>query len=171
MPYDLGLPLAGLGTLLGGYGQYQAGQESGEATEHNARLLRQRAAATAMASEAETTAMGRGARRLKATQEAGFAASGAQLGAGTPLMVMAEQAGEMQRDILERRRTRAIEEQQLRSQAAYMSEQAKRQKKKGKWGGLGTIVGGGLGFALGGPGGAAIGSKLGGGIGSSIGGR
>jgi hypothetical protein len=161
---------AGLGVGMSGYGQYQAGQEAGEATEYNAMLMRQRAAATRDASKAETTAMGKRARRLKSTQEAVYSGTGAQIGAGTPLMVMAEQAGEMQRDILERRRTRMIEEQQLRSRADYMSEQAKKQKKSGKWGGLGTIVGGGLGLALGGPAGAVLGSQLGGGLGGALGG-
>lgn len=147
------LGLAGVG--MGAYGQYQAGQAQNATARYNARLMEQRAVATEQAMEWETTRMHDQARRLKAEQEAGFLKSGARIDAGTPLLVLAEQAGEMEMDVLQQRRNRMIEAQNLRQQGAMMKYQGKQAKKAGTLGAMTTLLGGaGKTYLMGGFGGS-----------------
>ena len=122
------LPLLIAGAALGAYGQIQAGNAADKVANYNSDILRQRAKLTEQAMQSETERMHKQARSLKATQEVGFAKSGAVVSSGTPLMVFAEQAGEMEKDVLQMRRNKMIEAQGLRSEAAmakYEGEQAK----------------------------------------------
>ena len=131
------------GAGLGAYGQYSAGQQAEAVGKYNAAIERQKAQLVEQASASETTRAHQAARRLKGSQMAAFAASGAELSSGTPLLVMAEQAGAMEMDILEQRRTRAIEAQGLRSQATMMEFEGKQAKRAGTMSAFTTLLGGG----------------------------
>ena len=113
----LGAALAVGGTALSAFGSYKAGKEQREARRAQSRLLKQKASMTEEVMGEETILMTERARKMKASQRAIAAKMGAEVGEGTPLMVLAEQAGEMQRDILEQRRTRMREALALRQQA------------------------------------------------------
>ena len=105
------------GTGLQVYGQYQAGKAQEEAAEYNAEVARQRAEATRSAMASETSLAHKRARRLKAEQRAAYAKSGALPSAGTPLLVMLEQAGEIEQDIMTQRYNRMLEARGHESQA------------------------------------------------------
>lgn len=119
-----------MGDFVTGYGQYMGGRAQNEAARYNARLLQQQAAATRIASESETEMMVDEKRRMMATQEAIAAKSGGAM-EGTPLMVLTEQAGIMQRNILEQRRNREIEARGLLAQAEMSKWEGKQAKRAG----------------------------------------
>ena len=137
------LAVAGFaGSALGAAGTYLGGVQQEKMAKYNAAVMMQRAKATRQAMESETRLMAEGARRTTASQTAAYAKSGASISGGTPLLVLAEQAGKMQLDILEQRRNRMIEEQQYKSQAAMLRYQGKQAKMAGIIGAGSTILGG-----------------------------
>ena len=130
------------GSALSAYGTYKAGRQAKDNAYYNAKLKEQQAKLTREAMATETAGAHRDARRMKATQEAGYASSGAVVGEGTPLLVLAEQAGAMERDILNDRRTRMLEEQGLQSEARMLRYEGKQAKKAGTIGAVSTLLGG-----------------------------
>lgn len=134
------LSMAGAG--IGAFGQYQGGRAQRQASNYNARLMDLRAKATEQAMESDTRRMTDRARRMQATQRAAYAKSGAQITSGTPLLVMAEQAAEMDRDLLEYRRGKMIEAQQLRSGAEMKRWEGSQAQRAGTIGAFGTLLGG-----------------------------
>ena len=121
------------------YGQYQAGkaQEQAakaqqQAADYNAAVARRRAEATEAVMESETSAAHKRARRLKAEQRAAYAASGALPSTGTPLLVMLEQAGETEQDIMTSRYNRMLEAQGYGSQAKMREWEGKMREWEGK---------------------------------------
>jgi hypothetical protein len=157
---------AGIG--LGAFGQLRAGQESASALRYNASLMEQRERVIGQLSESETEIAQKSGRRLRGTQLAMAAKSGAEITSGTPLLLLAEQAGEMQRDIFEQRRTRMIQQQQAKEQARMLRYRAKKAKRRGIGSAIGTALGGAAGFLVGGPGGASVGASLGGQLGGAV---
>ena len=115
-----------VGTGLNIFGTETSIQQQRETGRLNQRLLYQQAELQEQAMERETEIATEQARRTKAAQYASYAKSGAMPTEGTPLLVMVEQSGEMQRDILENRRNRMIQAQGLRYQGDVTYEQAKR---------------------------------------------
>ena len=155
--------------IVGVAGGAMQGKAARETAFYNAKVLQQKADSVAQAKEADTKTLQRESRRLKSEQVAGYSKSGAMIGQGTPLLVMAEQAGDMQRDILNYRRNRLIEEQQLRSEAEAMRWSGRMQQRGAI---LGGITGGaqGMGTILGnsgGGGGSTAGAGMSGTYGSS----
>jgi len=138
------------GTGLEAYGKYQAGRAENDMSRYNARLLDLKARGAEMAMESETGLAHERARELKATQRARYGTSGAEVSSGTPLLVLAEQAGKMERDIMSARRTRMIEAQQYRDAARMKRWEGKQAKRSGVMGAVGTVLGGagGLGLAF-----------------------
>ena len=139
----MGAFMAVLGAGMGAYGKYQAGRAQNAAARYSAKIKGQQARLTEQEMESETTRSHEEARRLKGSQLAAFAKSGAQDSSGTPLLVMAEQAGEMEMDILEQRRNRMIEAEGLRSEAEMLKWQGKQAKRAGTIGAFSTLLGGG----------------------------
>lgn len=131
------------GSALGAYGQFQQGMAANATANYNARLREQQAVLTEQAMATETTRAHEDARRLKATQEAQYGTSGAVVSEGTPLLVLAEQAGLMEKDILNQRRNRTIEAQGLRSEAAMLRYEGKMARRAGNIGAVSTLLGGG----------------------------
>lgn len=138
----IGAIMMGLGAGLGAYGKIQGGRNERRIAEYNAQLMEQRAVASEQAQDIEREMMTDRARKLKAEQTAGMAKSGAMLSSGTPLMVLAEQSADMQRDITQQQRNRMIEQQQLRSQGEMLKYQGKLASRAGLIGGAASILGG-----------------------------
>jgi hypothetical protein len=141
-----GMGLGILGTGLSAYGTYESGMQQRQAYEAQEGMLRQRAEAVESAMGTETTKAHEQARKLKASQVAAYAKSGAEISSGTPLLVLAEQAGEMERDILEQRRNRMIQAQGLRHQADVAKYQGRMASRAGILGAGGTLLGGAAGL-------------------------
>jgi hypothetical protein len=117
------------GTAVSAYGTYQAGQAQKAMGKYNADLAKNEAIAKEQQSRFESLQMQKDKERLTAAQRAGFAKGGSMITEGTPLLLMAEQAGTMELDILNNQRNRAMEAQALRSQAKldiYAGNQAAR---------------------------------------------
>lgn len=140
---------------LSAFGSYAGGMAQRRTAEYNSRILQQKARMVEQVSAEETSQMHKEGRRLKASQTSGYAKSGAMIGSGTPLMVLAEQAGEMEMDVLKQRRNRAIEAQGLRSQAEMLRIQGKQASRAGIIGAGTALLGtaGKAGMAMGSPGG------------------
>jgi len=119
-----GMIMQGIGMGLDVYGTEMAVASEREAGKYNKRLLRRQAKLTAQAMARETEQMTAQGRRMKATQAAGYAKSGAVATGDTPLLVMVEQSGAMNRDILEARRNKKIQIAGLKHQAKVVQRQA-----------------------------------------------
>ena len=131
--------LVGGGMALQAGSSYMAGQAEDAASKHNEGILRKQAVMTEQAMESETSRMHDDARKMKATQRAIASGMGARTDTGTPLLVLAEEAGKMELDILEHRRNRTIEAMGLRSQAD-MEKYNRKQAKFGRILGMGGTL-------------------------------
>jgi hypothetical protein len=137
----------GLGTAFNILGSEVSGSGERASGRYNKKLLYQRAKMEEQAMERETELATKSGRRLKASQYASYAKSGAVPTSGTPLLAMVEQSGDMQRDILENRRNRMIQAAGYRHQGDVALEQAKQASRAtrisaltqelGKWGSMG----------------------------------
>ena len=134
--------LAVVGTAASAYGQYQAGQAAKATGKYNAVLAMNEAKAKEQQSHIESQQMQKQKERLIASQRAGFAKGGSTITEGTPLLLMAEQAGTAELDILNQQRNRAMEATALRSEASLQMYQGKQASKAGKIGAAGTLLGG-----------------------------
>jgi hypothetical protein len=130
-----------------------------EAGRHNKKLLYQQAEMQEQAMERETEFATEAGRRQKASTLAAYAKSGATIDSGTPLLAMVEQSGNIQRDILERRRNRMIHAAGLRHQGDVALVQAKREAYATRLSGMQRNLGrGGSMFSMGMGGGGGGGS-------------
>lgn len=119
--------LSAIGTGVSAYSSYQSGKAQQAAANYNAKLAENEALAAEQATRAETQRMRTQAKRTSASQRASYAKSGAVISEGTPLITMAEQAGEMELDILNTQRTGYNSAQASRNQAKlykYTGKQA-----------------------------------------------
>jgi hypothetical protein len=135
-----------VGAGVSAYGMYQSGQAQKAMGKYNADLAKNEAIAKEQQSRFESLQMQKDKERLTAAQRAGFAKGGSMITEGTPLLLMAEQAGTMELDILNNQRNRAMEAQALRSQSKldlYAGNQAARAANIG----AGATVLSGLGSA------------------------
>jgi hypothetical protein len=107
-----------------------------EAGKHNKTLLYQQAEMQEQAMRRETDIATERGRKLKAAQYAAYAKSGAVATEETPLLVMLEQTGDIQRDINENRRNRMIQAEGLRHMGDITYQQAKRQGYATRLGGM-----------------------------------
>ena len=140
------------GTGLAAYGQYEAGQQAKATANYNAKLAENEAKAKEQQAHVESQQMQKQKERLIASQRAGFAKGGAVITEGTPLLLMAEQAGEAELDILQNQRNRAMEATALKSEASLQKYQGKQAARAANIGAIGTVIGGvgGLAGQLGG---------------------
>ena len=130
------------GTALGAYGQYQAGQSAEAMANYNAKLANNEATAKEQQSHFETLEMSKQRDRLLASQRAYAAKTGAMISEGTPLLLMAEQAGEAELDILNNQRNRMLEAQALKSQATLDRYSGAQASYAGKVGAFSTLLSG-----------------------------
>ena len=136
-----------VGAGISAYGKYQSGQAQKAMADYNAKLAENEAIAKEQQAHAESLQMRKDKERLQASQRAGFAKSGAIITEGTPLLVMAEQAGIMELDILNAQRNRALESSALRSQATLDKYAGKQAATAGTIGAGATLLSG-VGSAL-----------------------
>ena len=131
-----------VGAGVSAYGQYQAGQSQKSMANYSAKLAENEAIAKEQQSHAESLQMRKDMERMKASQRAGYAKSGAIQTEGTPLLVMAEQAGMMELDVLNYQRNRALEASSLRQQASMYKYEGKQAARAATIGAVGTFLGG-----------------------------
>jgi hypothetical protein len=129
IPYAL-MGVSAIGALSGSQAQVQAGNASAATAEHNAqvaeynaRVMEENAKATELASEYEADKMKRESRRLEARQRTLYSAAGVTT-EGSPLLVMAEDAGIAAKDIYMTRYSGRVKAQQYRSQAEVLKSNA-----------------------------------------------
>ena len=138
----IGTGIALVGTAVSVYGMYEQGQAAEATADYNAKLAENEAIAKEQQAHAESMQMQKNKERLLASQRAGFAKSGAVGTEGTPLLLMAEQAGTAELDILNQQRNRAMEATALRSEADLQRFQGKSAARAGAIGAAGTALSG-----------------------------
>ena len=134
--------LAVAGTAVSLYGQNQASKAAEATGKYNAKLAENEAIAKEQQAHVESQQMQKDKERLAASQRAGFAKGGAVITEGTPLLLMAEQAGNAELDILNQQRNRAMEASGLRAEGAMSLYEGKQARKAGKIGMIGTTLSG-----------------------------
>lgn len=136
-----------IGAGIGAASEWEAGEAKQAVRRHNRDLLLQGAEMTREAKSTETRRMRESAQRLKAEQTAGYAKSGAVISEGTPLITVVEQAGKMERDILEQRRNYEIAARGMEHEAEMQEYYGKMEKRQGQVGAFQTLFnsGGGQG--------------------------
>jgi hypothetical protein len=138
----VGVVLQAGGTALSAYGSYQSGQAQKGMANYNAKLAENEAAAKEQQAHFETLQMSKERDRALASQRAALGSSGAMVSEGTPLLLMAEQAGNFELDILMQQRNRALEASALRSQATLDRFAGKQASYAGTMGAFTTVLGG-----------------------------
>jgi hypothetical protein len=131
-----------VGTAVAAYGQHEAGQASKATGKYNAKLAENEAKATEQKAHVESQQMQRNKERLIASQRAGFAKGGAAITTGTPLLLMAEQAGNAELDILNLQRNRAMEATALKSEATLSKFKGKQAARSANIQAGTTVIGG-----------------------------
>jgi hypothetical protein len=130
-----------VGGALTAYSQHQAGQAAKATGKYNAKLAENEAIAAEQQSHVESQQMQKNKERLIASQRAGFAKGGAVITEGTPLLLMAEQAGNAELDILQNQRNRAMQGTSLLSQAEMSKWQGNQAARAANIGAAGTVIG------------------------------
>jgi hypothetical protein len=113
-----GLALTAIGTGVSIYSQQQQGKVAANAAEANAKMAQQQAANLDLENRENIRRQRIENQRLLSRQRAGFAASGVQIGTGTPLEVQAETAGILELDLLDQNRASQIQQSNLFYQAS-----------------------------------------------------
>jgi len=114
-----------MGTGMSMWSSYMAGRAAKQAANYNAAIKEQKRELIGQAMAAETTEGHKQARKMKASQRAAYLKGGTTTSSGTSLAVLVEQAGKMEGDIMERRRTRMLQMAGLTSEAAQLRYQGK----------------------------------------------
>ncbi len=136
----IGVTLAS--TAVAAYGQKKAGQAAKATSKYNAKLAENEATAKEQQAHIESQQMRKDQKRLAAAQRAGFAKGGAVITTGTPLLLMAEQAGIAELDILNQQRNRAMEATSLRSEASLSKFQGSQAARAANIQTGATVIGG-----------------------------
>ncbi len=131
-----------VGTGLSAYGSYQSGQAQKGMANYNAKLAENEAIAKEQQSHFESLQMAKERDRALASQRAALGSSGAMVSEGTPLLLMAEQAGNFELDSLMQQRNRALEASALRSQATLDRFAGKQAAYAGTMGAFTTVLSG-----------------------------
>ena len=136
----VGVAVAVVGGAFSAYGTYEQGQASKATANYNAKLAENEAKAKEQQAHVESQQMQKQKERLIAAQRAGFAKGGAVITEGTPLLLMAEQAGEAELDILNQQRNRAMEATSLKSEATLQKYQGKQTARAANIQAAGTVL-------------------------------
>jgi hypothetical protein len=136
------LAIGAIGTGLSVYGQYQQGQAAASAAEANAKMAQQQAANLDLENRENIRRQRIENQRLLSRQRAGFAASGVQIGTGSPLEVQAETAGILELDLLDQNRASQIQQNNLFYQAGADRASASNYRNAGTLSAAGSLFGG-----------------------------
>lgn len=132
----------GAGTLMGAVSQLQAGFASEKANKYNAKVMEANAQAAERAANYKAQILQRQHRQLMGHQRAMYSKAGVDLGSGSPLDVLTEDAGLMAEDVFMTRYQGEVEATGFRNQARAYRQQGKNAKMGGIFGTIGTLVGG-----------------------------
>lgn len=142
------LVLAGLGTMaagqvMQGMAAKQAGKDEASLAEYNARVMESQAKAKEEQTLAIQKRQAEAAARVQSSLEAELGASGVVSTAGTPLLVQAKQASELELENLMIGYEGQVEAERYRSQAAGERYKGKLAKRRGKNEMFGSLLGAG----------------------------
>jgi len=118
-----GLILGGIGTGLAAVSTYRQVQAQNAAAEYNARAAEMQARQAQVRASREEAELRRRGRRLIGQQRVGFAASGVELGTGTPEIVNEQTEVGIEQDALDIRYNLALEQYGFKSQARLLRAQ------------------------------------------------
>ena len=119
------------GAGLTAYGQYSAGKSQKAMADYNAQLAENEAIEKRQQTQADIESMRIQKDKMKSRQRAQYAKTGAVVTEGTPLLAQAEEAGLMELDILNRRRTGQMDVQSSLSEAELSKHQGKQAYRAG----------------------------------------
>mgnify|MGYP006982876099 CR=1 FL=1 len=128
-----------VGAGVSAYSSYQSGQATKRLMDYNAKLANQDAMVRERDGRILANAQRDQNRRLLAKQRALYGAAGVDM-TGTPLLVEAEQAGQLEMAALEVERTASIEAGRYRQQAVIDRMQGKQAAIAGGLNAAGTIL-------------------------------
>lgn len=114
------------------YGAYQQGQAQEAMSKYNAKIAENEAIGRQQAIEAESRELARGQREMKARQRTSISGRGGLM-AGTDLLLLAEQAKNMQLDQLELSRQQDLAGVRGASEAAMSRYKGATAASAGKW--------------------------------------
>ena len=110
-----------------------AGNEQKKQGEYNAKVLAEQAKAEQQKADYEASLLKRNAEKLKARQRHAYLSSGVDVSEGTPLIVMSEQAKELEMDAMAIRYGGNVEAARARQAARYSRYQGKSGQRAGYW--------------------------------------
>lgn len=128
-----------IGAGVSAYSSYQSGQATQRLMNYNAKLAEQDAMVRERDGRILSNAQRDQNRRLLARQRALYAKSGVDM-TGTPLLVQAEQAGQLEMAALEVERQGSIEAGRARQQATLDRMQGRAASRAGTLNAAGTIL-------------------------------
>lgn len=144
----MGLEALGIGLMAGGqiYGGIAAAQEAASAqamANYNAAVMEQQAKATEQKAAFEQKRQAEEAERIKSTMQAEMGEAGAVTTAGTPLMIQAKQASELELKNLMIGYEGMTEAARARSEAAGYKMEGKMARRRGRAAMIGGFLGAG----------------------------
>jgi len=131
-----------VGAGVSAYSSYQTGKATQRINEYNAQLADQEAADASRDGRILANSQRAANAKIQARQRALFAKGGVVGGTGSPLLVLAEQAGELEMGALEVQRTANAEAGRLKSQAVLDRMAGKAARQAGTLNAGATILSG-----------------------------
>lgn len=129
-----------VGSLVSAVSQYQAGQAQKDAYKANARMAAQEAEAIDVSTNYKVQKEKEKARALSARQRVLYAKAGVDLSSGSPLLVMAEDAGRMEEDIYMTQYAGDVQALKARNQASMYRWSGNQAAKAGTTNAFSTLV-------------------------------
>lgn len=119
MPYlaIAGLVATAVGAGVSAYGAYQQGQVAKSTAEYNADLMTQQAQNADLENRENMQRLATQNERTMASQRVNYAATGLEIGNGSPLQVQADTAKQLKLNMLDQNRAAQAQEQSLYAQA------------------------------------------------------
>jgi len=145
------LAITAVGTGVSAYSSYQSGKAQQRINEYNAKVNEQDAANRERDGRMLANAQRARSQKILATQRTLYAKGGVVGETGSPLMVMAEQAGQLEMAALDVGRTANAEAGRLKTQAVLDRMSGKAARQAGTLNAVGTVLSGagsvGMGYA------------------------
>ncbi len=136
------LALTAIGTGISVYSAYEQGKVASNASEANAQQAQQQAANADLENRENIRRQRVENQRLLAQQRVGYAASGVEIGNGSPLEQQADTAAILELDALDRNRASLTQQQSLFDQSAGFSASASNYRRAGTLNAAGSLFSG-----------------------------
>ena len=134
--------VAAAATSVSAYSAVAAGENAKETADYNAEMQRRAAHDAVVRGEIEASEKRQQAKRIIATQTAGFAANGVNINSGSPLDVLTETAGMGELDALRTLNNAQRHASGLTANADLVQAQGKQQQTAGYYNAAGTALSG-----------------------------